>query len=209
MLGHMLRILPFLCIAAVAAGDADYEEADDPGARRAGWGAWMVPVPIERQIDLDLEPGQGLMAVRVRPGGTADTLGVDPGDVVTALDGRPVAARRDIRQVARASEAGDPVAVQIVDDAGVEQRSGGWQARRPRPAGQAGPPAWAMPGGPVDPWAGLSVPPPPLGVEEQRTRLADEQAALVRAAGALGSLADLPARTAWTCSATVAHRSAP
>jgi membrane-associated protease RseP (regulator of RpoE activity) len=208
MLGHMLRILPFLCVAAVAAGDADYEEADDPGARRAGWGAWMVPVPIERQIELDLEPGQGLMAVRVRPGGTADTLGVDPGDVVTALDGRPVSTRRDIRRVARASEAGDPLAVQIVGDAGVAQRTGGWQARRPRPPGHAGPPPWALAGG-GDPWAALSAPPAPLSIDEQRTRLADEQASIVRTVTALESLADLPVRSAWTCSATVAHRSAP
>jgi membrane-associated protease RseP (regulator of RpoE activity) len=211
MLGHMLRILPFLCVAAVAAGDADYEEADDPGARRAGWGAWMVPVPIERQIELDLEPGQGLMAVRVRPGGTADTLGVDPGDVVTALDGRPVSTRRDIRRVARASEAGDPLAVQIVDDAGVAQRSGGWQARRQRPPGQMGPPPWAAGGGGPggDPWAALGLASPPLGIDEQRARLADEQAAIARTITTLESLGDLPQRSAWTCSATVAHRSAP
>ncbi|MFM2092181.1 MAG: hypothetical protein RLZZ127_2670 [Planctomycetota bacterium] len=205
----MLRLLPFLCLATVAAGDADYEEADDAAARRAGWGAWMMPVPIERQIELDLEPGQGLMAVRVRPGSTADTLGVDPGDVVTALDGRPVSSRRDIRRVARASEAGDPLAVQIVDDAGVVQRSGGWQARRPRAPGQAGLPPWAVPGGPADPWAALAVPTPPLGIDEQRARLADEQAALARTVTALESLEDLPVRSAWTCSATVAHRSAP
>ncbi len=209
MLSAMLRLIPFLCIAAVAAGDADYEEADDAAARRAGWGAWMIPVPIDRQIELDLEPGQGLMAVRVRPGGTADTLGVDPGDVVTALDGRPVSTRRDIRRVARASEAGDPLAVQIVDDAGIERRSGGWQARRARAPGQAGPPPWAVPGGPADPWAALSTPPAPSSIDEQRSRLVDEQAALARTVGALEALADLRVRTAWTCSATVAHRSAP
>jgi membrane-associated protease RseP (regulator of RpoE activity) len=205
----MVRLSPFLCVAAIAAGDADYEEADDAAARRAGWGAWMIPVPIDRQIDLDLEPGQGLMAVRVRPGSTADSLGVDPGDVVTALDGRPVSSRRDIRRVARASEAGDPLAVQIVDDAGLAQRSGGWQARRPRAPGQAGLPPWVMPAGPADPWAALSAPPAPLSIDEQRAHLADEQASLARTATALESLADLPQRSAWTCSATVAHRSAP
>jgi len=100
----------FLLLALLANAQAadDYEE---PG--RAGWGAFAAPPPLSVQAAHDLMPGQGLVVLHVRPGGTADSLGVAPGDIVMSLNGQPVSTRRELRAIVRQAEAGDAVRVAV------------------------------------------------------------------------------------------------
>jgi membrane-associated protease RseP (regulator of RpoE activity) len=191
-----MRCLLLLAAAAVAGAADDYDDESS----RAGWGAFAVPPTLAEQAARDLVPGQGLVVLFVRPEGTADTLGIVPGDVVLAINDQPVSSRRDVRAVVRAAEAGDAVTVAVRSSSGDQAvRNGTFQERPPRPPG---PPPWAMMGA----WG---VPPPGVAelfagrdAAEQRRQLIAERDALATAAAELAAI-PRPSPTAWFVSVVV------
>ncbi len=125
---QLIRLSGLACLAGLACG------ADDYGFGKTGFGAWLVPVPLDQQAAQDLEPGQGMLVVGVRPGGTASSLGLAPGDVLLSLDGSDVSNRQSIRSVLQTVQPGDSAqAVVQQADGSVVQDSGTFVARRPRP----------------------------------------------------------------------------
>ncbi|GDY11952.1 hypothetical protein LBMAG53_08300 [Planctomycetota bacterium] len=211
-----LRLVPLcLFIAASQAVENDY---DDAGGR-SGWGAFMVPVPLSQQARLDLEPGQGVTVVHVRPAGTASSLGIQAGDIVLDINGIAAIDRRAVRSAVRAAEPGSPVEARILSNGSETVVAGTFQKRQPRPPG-FGPPPWAVqPSG--NPGSGLPPigPPPfpggPAGffdrtdpVEAQREQLLIEQRQLAEAkadlAAARAALGDQSKEPAWFIAIAIA-----
>jgi Trypsin-like serine proteases, typically periplasmic, contain C-terminal PDZ domain len=50
----------------------------------------------------------------VLPGSPAEKAGIRPGDVITAVDGRPLAGLRALSEVLKAHRPGDEIAVTVV-----------------------------------------------------------------------------------------------
>ncbi|MEK7415192.1 MAG: PDZ domain-containing protein [Planctomycetota bacterium] len=120
-------VLLMLTVGGVIAADDEYATG------RAGWGAFIIPVPLSVQADRGLVPGEGVLVLRVRPGGTADGLGVQPGDVVLDLNGQAVANWRNVRTIVRSSSAGDQLQAKIISDNGITKAlSGEFKPRQPR-----------------------------------------------------------------------------
>jgi serine protease Do len=62
-----------------------------------GWlGITMQPIDAELASALLLPDARGVLVAGVEPGGPAATAGLRAGDVVTAIDGKPIAAPRDL-----------------------------------------------------------------------------------------------------------------
>ena len=191
--------------AGLASGVGATLAADDYDFGRAGFGAWTVPVPLDVQAAQDLVPGQGVLVVFVRPGGTASSMGVQPGDVLTSLDNTPVANRHDIREVLGSVQPGDAASVAVIQPDGTQATlTGTFQARPNRWPGAGGfgqgPGAGGPPPG-VDPQAELM---------EQRHELLAEQIAMNTIQGLLDELhARLAAEPwptgAWQVQFTLAH----
>jgi membrane-associated protease RseP (regulator of RpoE activity) len=120
---------------------------DEYPVGRARFGAFLVPVPLDVQAVDDLLPGQGMMVVATRPGGTAATLGLQAGDVVTALNGTPINHWGDVRSVVRGVQAGDSAQVQVATSGGgTAQLNGTFQPRQPGRWWPGGPPPGPLPG---------------------------------------------------------------
>jgi hypothetical protein len=191
---------------AVAAEDYDYG--------RAGFGAWTIPVPLDVQAQQDLVPGQGVLVVFVRPGGTASEMGVQPGDVLTSLNNTPVSNRHDIREVIGAVQPGDAATAGVITPDGTQAQLSGTFQERPNRWPGAG--AGFGPGpGPV---AGPGGPPPGFDPQaemmEQRHELLAEQIAMSTIQDLLTQLRDrlLPMSWpsgAWQVQFTLAHAPAP
>lgn len=167
-----------LAVAAFAVG-----EDDGYAQGRAGWGAFVVPVPLRVQADRGLVPGQGGLVLWVRPGGTAAGMGVQRGDVVLSINDRPVSSRRDIRDVVRTAAPGDEATVRTINaDGGAETLSGAFRERRPRPpGGWGGPPdGWRRPEG----WGG------PMGAGDPADIVARQYEELLREQRELREIAE-------------------
>ncbi len=66
----------------------------------------------------NLEDGVGLEVQRTEPGTIASALGVQPGDVLVALNGRALKDRDDVVAVLRDRKAGEAVKLELVDGKG-------------------------------------------------------------------------------------------
>ena len=195
----------------LAVGAAPRVHADDYDFGRAGFGAWTVPVPLDIQAEQDLVPGQGVLVLFVRPGGTASTMGVQAGDVLTSLDNTPVANRHDIREVLGAVQPGDAASAAVIQPDGTQATLTGTFQERPnrwRGAGAFGAGAGAPPG------AGGGAPPPGADPQaelmEQRHELLAEQIAMNTIQGLLAELHGRLAQSSWPTGAwqvqfTLAH----
>lgn len=185
-------LLGAILVGSGCGGSCLSAAADGYDSGRAGWGAWVGPVPLDIQAELDLVPGQGGMVYDVRPDGTADHLGLQPGHIVLDINGVKVSNRRDIRSVVRAAAPGESLEVTTLDQNGrVRALEGAFQERQPR----RGPPPWAGTGRPPV-WAGQVN-----RVAGQRAQLVAEQEALDRIAaqldGARQALAPPIRSSAW------------
>jgi putative serine protease PepD len=65
-------------------------------------------------VQVSEEPQQGTPAVT--PGGPADQAGVEPGDVILSIDGRPVSVADELIVAIRAKAPGDAVTLQVRSD---------------------------------------------------------------------------------------------
>ncbi|MFI6427296.1 trypsin-like peptidase domain-containing protein [Promicromonospora sp. NPDC050880] len=74
-------------------------------------GVLLDPTYQGEGVQVSEEPQQGTPAVT--PGGPADQAGVKPGDVILAIDGRPVSVADELIVAIRAKAPGDPVTLQV------------------------------------------------------------------------------------------------
>lgn len=122
-----------LAFALTLLGTFAWAEEEGYQQGRAGFGAWGIPVPLSVQAELGLQPGEGMFVLRVRAGGTAQSLGIQPGNVVTAINGTPISRHRDIRNYMSTVAPGDSAKVTVVDrNAVATVKDGEFKERRPR-----------------------------------------------------------------------------
>ena len=78
----------------------------------------VAPAPLTPQIadQFGLEDEEGVLVAEVPEGGPADAAGLEPGDLVTAIDGEEVRSVEDFLGLLRRSERGDVVDVELVRD---------------------------------------------------------------------------------------------
>lgn len=74
-------------------------------------GVLLDPTYQGEGVQVASEPQQGTPAVT--PGGPADQAGIEPGDVILAIDGRPVSVADELIVAIRAKAPGDPVTLQV------------------------------------------------------------------------------------------------
>ena len=103
---------------------------------KAGWGAFAIPAPLSVQAERDLLPGEGVVVLHVRPNGTADTLGIQRGDVILAINDTPIGNRRDIRNLMTTVTPGDAATVSVLREGGAATNLNGvFKKRTPRSPG--------------------------------------------------------------------------
>lgn len=77
-------------------------------------GVLLDPTYQGEGVQVSEEAQQGTPAVT--PGGPADQAGVEPGDVILSIDGRPVSVADELIVAIRAKAPGDPVTLQVRSD---------------------------------------------------------------------------------------------
>ena len=196
-LARFLAVAGIVTASVLAAADEGY---DNEG--RAGFGAFVTPPTIEELAALNLTPGDGGIVRHVRPGSTAESLGIQPGDVVRSINDAPIQSFRDVRALVRTVAPGDDVRVVVTDTNGVTQvLDGTFKVRLPRPSGMPpwgnGMPPWAMGGGQA-PWQT-----PEETISEQRQQLINDKhrldAIATELADARSTLAAAQGNEAWYC----------
>ncbi len=105
-----------------------------------GWlGVSMQPLNAELASALRLPDTRGVLVAGVEPGSPAASAGVKAGDVVVGIDGRPVAAARDLAiAVAEASPRSTATLTLLRDGQRVEQAVTIGQREAPRQEARAG-----------------------------------------------------------------------
>jgi len=75
----------------------------------------IAPAPITPQIaaQLDLPNTDGVIVTGVVPGGPAATAGIRPGDVITAMDGKPTESPEALLALVRQRDPGDTVTLSV------------------------------------------------------------------------------------------------
>ncbi len=99
--------------AAAFAAQNVYQAAAGPH-NRPMLGVQMTPVPLSVQEQQHLAPSQGVYVQSVYGGTAAQTMGLQPGDVITSVNGAPISGMSDLRNEVSLNQVGDPVEVTIV-----------------------------------------------------------------------------------------------
>jgi membrane-associated protease RseP (regulator of RpoE activity) len=89
-----------------------YEAAQNP-ENRPMLGVQMTPVPLSVQEQQGLAPNQGVYVQSVYGNTAAQTMGLQPGDVITSVNGAPISSMSDLRNEVALNQVGDPVEVTI------------------------------------------------------------------------------------------------
>lgn len=121
------------------AAQSGYEAVRNP-ENRPMLGVQMTPVPLSVQEQQGLTPNQGVYVQSVYGSTAAQTMGLQPGDVITSVNGAPIGSMSDLRNEVALNQVGDPVEVTI-------QRGGQEQAA----IGQFQPWPANIPYDPIDP----------------------------------------------------------
>ena len=113
-------------------GGSTETQPNDPENGQGGGSTPTQPAPSD-------EPGawlgaavadgdNGALLAEIVPGGPAEEAGLDSGDVVVAVDGKPVAGAQDLVNAVAGHEPGDRVTLELADGSSVEVELG----ERPR-----------------------------------------------------------------------------
>jgi putative serine protease PepD len=68
---------------------------------------------VETSDPTDPNAPSGAEVRTVTPGGPADGAGVDPGDVITEIDGEPVRGSEDVSRIVNGKEPGDHLDIRV------------------------------------------------------------------------------------------------
>ena len=79
-------------------------------------GVSVIPVPREAYEDMGLKDRKGALVAQVPAGSPAAKAGMEPGDVITEYNGRPVASRDDLVKMVIATKPGTSVPVKVLRD---------------------------------------------------------------------------------------------
>ncbi|MBA3698430.1 MAG: PDZ domain-containing protein [Planctomycetes bacterium] len=106
-------LLTLVSLSAPAfAAQSGYEAAQNP-ENRPMLGVQMTPVPLSVQEQQGLAPNQGVYVQSVYGNTAAQTMGLQPGDVITSVNGAPIGSMSDLRNEVALNQVGDPVEVTI------------------------------------------------------------------------------------------------
>ena len=102
-----LGVTLVLAGAAYAVTSAVHGGSDSPTpAAASGSGAWLG-------INVTSTSQGGVMVVDVFPGSPAEAAGMEPGDLITQIDGRQILTPRDVREAIAGKHPGDQVQLQF------------------------------------------------------------------------------------------------
>jgi serine protease Do len=79
-------------------------------------GVQVQPVPRDSYTDLGLKERRGALVATVTRGGPAQQAGMEPGDVIVDVNGKPVASRDELVQTIMALKPGTTVPLKVVRD---------------------------------------------------------------------------------------------
>lgn len=123
MMGIRQRVLGLICLASLPLAAAE----------RAAFG--VVALDLEAQIHGYLPLKEGAVVDSVWPQSPADKAGVRPGNVITALDGKPVRGRESLSALLAEHRPGDRVCISVFAD-GVPQTRTVTLTKRPAKVGR-------------------------------------------------------------------------
>lgn len=107
-----MRSFSLLALIAVAACAAAQIERGQPLARKPAFGAQMAPLSAEEAKAAGVTGGAKI--VRVIPGTSAEAIKLQPDDIVTSIDGKPVEAPATIITALRGRRSGETIAWRIL-----------------------------------------------------------------------------------------------
>ena len=126
-------LLLALAFSPAFAAQSGYQAILNP-ENRPMLGVQMTPVPLSVQEQQGLTPNQGVYVQSVYGSTAAQTMGLQPGDVITSVNGAPIGGMSDLRNEVALNQVGDPVEVTVVRN-GQEQAAVGqfqpWPANIP------------------------------------------------------------------------------
>jgi membrane-associated protease RseP (regulator of RpoE activity) len=99
-------------VSAMAAQNG-YQTVNNP-ENRPMLGVQMTPVPLSVQEQQGLAPSQGVYVQSIYDNTAAQTMGLQPGDVITNINGAPISSMSDLRNEVSLNQVGDPVEVTIM-----------------------------------------------------------------------------------------------
>ena len=88
-------------------------------ARDGTWYIWSFTYQTLYRLDVTTA-----VATEVVPGGPADDASLEPGDVVTGIDGEPISSAEELVNAVAAREPGDRVTLELADGSSVEVELG-------------------------------------------------------------------------------------
>ena len=105
-------LLALMIAGPVVAAQNGYETIRNPD-QRPMIGVQMTPVPLSVQEQQGLGSNQGVYVQSVYGNTAAQTMGLQPGDVITGVNGAPINSMTDLRNEVGLNQVGDPVEVTI------------------------------------------------------------------------------------------------
>jgi serine protease Do len=79
-------------------------------------GITVAPIPAEAMDELGLKDRRGALVATVAPGGPAARAGMEPGDVIVAFNGKPLANREELIRNVVGTKPGTRVDVKVIRD---------------------------------------------------------------------------------------------
>jgi S1-C subfamily serine protease len=98
-------------LVSIAGGDSSHANHTSAPASHGAVGAPAAPAWLGVDTT-DLLGANGAMVVNVSPGSPAAAAGLEPGDVITQINGRPVQTAADLESILASMNAGDRVEIQ-------------------------------------------------------------------------------------------------
>ena len=105
-------LLALMIAGPVVAAQNGYETVNNP-ENRPMLGVQMTPVPLSVQEQQGLGSNQGVYVQSVYGNTAAQTMGLQPGDVITSVNGAPISSMTELRNEVGLNQVGDPVEVTI------------------------------------------------------------------------------------------------